>query len=390
MNAVDQGSVAVLVLLDLSAAFDTVDQAVLLKQLEYSLGVKGEALRWFHSYLTGRFQTVSIDGVTSSPHSLAYGVPQGSVLGPLLFSCYTYPLGKIIRQHGLSMHFYADDSQLYVFFKPATTEKVTAIKQLEECIAEVRTWMRRSFLKLNEEKTEVIIFGTKSKLPSVGELTIKIGDAIISPSPSAKNLGILYDQHLTMDDHVGMVCRSAYLQLHNIFHIKRFLTAEALKALIQACVLSRLDYGNSLLYGLPATTISRLQRVQNSAARLLTGTKRSEHIQPILAGLHWLPVQSRIIFKLLSLTYKALNNMAPSYLSDMLTLHEPSRSLQSVDTIQLKVPKSHLKSWGDRSFPKAAATEWNTLPLPLRKSTTLGAFTGNLKTYLYKLAYSCN
>ena len=148
MMAVDGGSVAVLVLLDLSAAFDTIDHAKLLHRLESRFGIQGAALAWFRSYLSGRYQSVTVDGQSSEARQLEYGVPQGSVLGPLLFTVYTTPVGDIIRSHGLDHHFFADDSQLYLCFKPRyPLEPQNLLSLMEACVADVQQWMNVNMLK---------------------------------------------------------------------------------------------------------------------------------------------------------------------------------------------------------------------------------------------------
>jgi hypothetical protein len=247
--------------------------------------------------------------------------------------------------------------------------------------------MQSNFLKLNEDKTEIIVFGTKPKLTSLGSVQVRIGDNYITPSPTAKDLGVTYDQQMSMGIHVNNVCRSIYHQIHNIAQIRKYLSKPAIKTVVQACVTSRLDYANAILYGLPTCTINKLQKAQNSAARLITKARKSDHIRPFLAELHWLPVQSRIIFKVLLLTYKALHQQAPQYINDMVIPYTPARQLRSSNIPDLVVPKSHLRAWGDRTFTKAAATEWNKLPTALKNARSLAAFQKGLKTHLFKLAY---
>ena len=158
LRAVDTHGGAILVLLDLSAAFDTIDHHRLLHTLESSFGIQGKALDWFHSYLTGRTQTAHIKKSTSEPHELQYGVPQGSVLGPILFTIYTTPLGELIRRHGLTFHLYADDTQLYLTLKPSEPSSINnIIYQLENCIEDIRAWMKLNLLKLNDDKTEMLV-----------------------------------------------------------------------------------------------------------------------------------------------------------------------------------------------------------------------------------------
>ena len=167
LRAVDTHGGAILVLLDLSAAFDTIDHQRLLHTLESSFGIKGKVLDWFQSYLTGRTQTVQIKKSTSEPHELKYGVPQGSVLGPILFTIYTTPLGQLIRRHGLTFYLYADDTQLYLAFKPSEPSSiVNNISCLEKCVDDIRAWMKLNLLKLNDDKTELLVITSR---PSTGQ-----------------------------------------------------------------------------------------------------------------------------------------------------------------------------------------------------------------------------
>ena len=167
VQALDSGRVAALVLLDLSAAFDTIDHTILFKRLKETHGMSVDALLWMASYLRQRCQQVIIGEDASADVTLGYGVPQGSVLGPKLYSLYTQPLGNIIRHHKLDVHFYADDTQLYVFFINSDREeqeRTAAVTRLNDCIRDVHTWLTRNMLKLNEEKTEVILFTSKHGL----------------------------------------------------------------------------------------------------------------------------------------------------------------------------------------------------------------------------------
>ncbi len=148
-------------LLDLSAAFDTIDHNILLNRLENFVGISGSALAWFKSYLSDRHQFVAVNEEVSYRSQVQYGVPQGSVLGPLLFTLYMLPLGNIIRKHGVSFHCYADDTQLYISSRPGETHQ---IEKLMECIVDIKSWMTSNFLLLNSEKTEVLIIGLKGDL----------------------------------------------------------------------------------------------------------------------------------------------------------------------------------------------------------------------------------
>ena len=173
----------------------------------------------------------------------------------------------------------------------------------------------------------------------------------------------------------------------NIAKIRMYLTSESTKTLVHAYVTCRLDNCNSLLLGSPDYIIQKLQRVQNCAARLVAGQPRAAHIRPVLKELHWLPVEQRITFKVLLLTFKALNNLAPPYLSQLIVPYNPTRNLRSAGKHLLEVPNVRLKSYGDRAFSVAAPKQWNDIPLDIKLSGSVDVFKSRLKTYLFRLAF---
>jgi hypothetical protein len=380
--AADNHKVGLLVLLDLSAAFDTIDHKYMLQNLQLIHGIEGTALNWYRSYLSDRFQSVVIDGVQSRPKKLSCGVPQGSILGPEMYTKYTKPLNDLIREHGLNFHMYADDTQLYIFFEIPDTEE--AVQKLENCIAQIRQWLQQHLLKLNDEKTEVVVIGSKNMLPKLPTINVHIGEKSISPSDSARNIGVIMDKYMNMKEHVMSTCKAAHFHLFKISRIRQYLTREACEKLIHAFVSSKLDYGNALLYGIPENLRRKLQRVQNTAARLVCRLPRSCHITPVLRDLNWLPVKSRIMFKILLIAYKALNGLAPEYISELLQLHIPSRNLRSSSQYLLVEPRSHLSTYGDRAFSKVAPKLWNSLPIHIRCARSVEEFKKNLKTHLFK------
>ena len=155
------------------------------------------------------------------------------------------------------------------------------------------------------------MFGTKQRLPTLKDFRITVGDTTRIPSTSVCNLGVVFDSSLSMTTHISTICRTGYMHLHNISHIRRYLTIDATKALVHAFITSRLDYGNALLIGLPRDQINKLQRIQNMAARVITFTPCRDHITPVLKDLHWLPVKCRIEYKILLHVYRCLNGTAP-------------------------------------------------------------------------------
>jgi hypothetical protein len=240
-------------------------------------------------------------------------------------------------------------------------------------------------LKINDDKTEFLLISSSySKLSH--DIKIAIGNSEITPSTSCKSLGVMLDNHMTMDSQIQNVCRSTLFHIRNISAIRKLIPQSAAAALVHSLVTSRLDYCNSLLYGVPACKLNQLQRVQNIAARVVTLTRCSpeNHITPILKSLHWLPIKIRIDFKILLMTYKCVNSLAPEYLCNLVTKKKCPRPLRSEKLDLLKVPVTRLKTYGDRSFQYAAAVEWNKLPLDVRNSPSVACFKTNLKTHLFK------
>ena len=182
LASLDKQEVVCLVLLNVSAAFDTVDHSILLHRLESVFGITGTALDWIQSYLAGRSQRVVIGDTKSEPIPLTFGVSQGSVLRHILFTLYTCPLGEICGCLSVTYHLYADDQQLYLSFHPSSISScVTCLEDLEACIAEIKQWMSANMLKLNDNKTECIALGTSKQLAKVGEISIVIGNIRILP-----------------------------------------------------------------------------------------------------------------------------------------------------------------------------------------------------------------
>ena len=242
-------------------------------------------------------------------------------MGPKMYVMYTKPLGYIIHHHGLNHHFYADDSQLYIKFNPKVNTAATeALTKIENCLTDIEGWMHMNKLKLNNEKTEVILFTSKHNIRHIDlqNMAVNMTGSEVVPASHVKNLGVTFDSTMCMERHVNTICRSAYAQLRNIGHIRRYLTNDATQSLMNGLVTSRLDYCNALLYGLPKSLIHKLQKVQNTAARIVTRTSRHSHITPVLQELHWLPIDLRIKFKVLLHTYKGLHGYAPGYITDIL------------------------------------------------------------------------
>ena len=377
--ALDTKCVVIHVMLDLSAAFDTLEHTILINRLSDRFGVKGTPLSWFRSYLSGRSQQVAVGHSMSSRVDLNVGVPQGSVLGPILFNVYTTPLSDVLRSHGLDSHCYADDSQLYIVCKIEDLD--SSVSSMNACITQVEQWMTQNRLKLNGDKTELTVFVSPSLPGSFLPLSPLIcSNEVIAPQSCCRNLGCLFDSSIAMSAHVKGVCKASYAHLRKLYRIRPCLDLASTESLVHAFISSRLDYCNCLLYGLTQSNLGKLQRIQNAAARLCLRVPRRAHIpsRSLLQQLHWLPVEFRIVFKILLLTFKCLNDQAPSYLSEFLTVRDSAVSLRSFD--------SHLLVIGP-SFFGINPRPWNDLPFSVRTVKSLESFKKSVKTILFRRAF---
>ena len=275
LREIDSGNEVVLVMLDLSAAFDTIDHALLLERLQHRYGIGGTALKWFQSYLYNRQQSAVVKNTLSSSKPLLHGVPQGSVLGPLLFSLYFAPLEDLIVAHGFDPMIYAIDTQLYVAIN--TSNRSLMLSKLELCTRDILSWCISNMLSCSPTKTEIARFMSQFKQydPITG---IFINGVIIPPVPAARDLGTILDSHLKLNAHANNICKTEHYAIRSISRIQKYLSQNDCEKFIHAFVTSRLDSCNGILYDLPEYPLSKLQRIQNTAARLVSKTKKSDRI----------------------------------------------------------------------------------------------------------------
>lgn len=382
----DTGRRSLILQLDLSAAFDMIDHRILIRRLQSTFGISGSVLAWLSSYLTSRHQIVKVGSATSPSSVCSCGVPQGSVLGPLLFSVYVSPLANLIHLNGLSFAQYADDTQLCL-----SIDGDPNLTPLVGCFDNLQHWFAANEMSLNPNKSEAVIIGTSSRLRAATPVTnIQIADTSIPVSESIRSLGVTLDQTLSLHKHVSDVCRSVYFHTRALRQIRRFLSVDAANALAVASVNSRLDYCNSLLFGTSRQNITRLQRAQNSAARVVAGVSKFAPSSSVLSNLHWLPINSRIKYKVALITYKTLALQQPSYLRDLLNFQQPNRILRS--THHLRLQQGRIRTaFGGRAFRHAAASVWNSLPHYLTDSLnaiSINNFKRSLKTDLFITAYA--
>ena len=370
----DRGSGVILLLIDLSAAFDTVDIDLMLQVLESEIGITGLASQWFNSFLRDRKQRVLIENTLSETSSVHLGVPQGSVLGPVLFNIYSRSLFTVIENCGFSTSGYADDNNARTSFALQFQYDIIT-HQLPDLMKEISNWMNSHFLKINPDKTEIILFLPKNLK---NEKTINgsfLEGNCIRFSNVVKNLGVKLDRFLDMDHQVNAIVSHCYKLISDVGINRNLLSAKDVELLMHAMVSSRIDYCNSLYIGVAKDVIYKLQKVQNAAARLIVKRRKNQSVRDTLNQLHWLRVEERIVFKLILLTFKCFHKVAPESLCNLITIRSAEHFL--LNNVYLDT------SYGRRTFTYCAPRYWNALPYEIRSEIRLEPFKRLTKHLLF-------
>ncbi|KAL5252011.1 hypothetical protein ACHWQZ_G014978 [Mnemiopsis leidyi] len=285
---IDKKENVVLLLLDLSAAFDTINHRLLLNKLQRLYGINDVAINWLSSYLSNRSYKVVVNQKSSGECLLKIGVPQGSILGPLLFILYTKDLESIVTKFGFTIHLYADDTQIYFAFDVHSDSP--DMQAIDLCCSEVKKWMATNFLKLNEDKTEFIEIG-----PYVSPITsLRIAGTELKPVDKAKNLGFLFDHQMNLDAQINAVSQVCYMNQRDLTKIGSKLSHDLKVQMVHSNILCFVDYCNSVYGKLSEKNIQKLQKIQNNAVRFifgLYGKKKNEAVLPYLKKLHFLPIR---------------------------------------------------------------------------------------------------
>ena len=281
---------------------------------------------------------------------------------------------------------YADDHALINTFHP---EDTNISSKLVLNISYVKDWMNRNQLKMNDAKTEFIVFGSKHQVQRNDLKSLNIDNTTISAKLVIKFLGAYLDESLNMKTRIAHRTKNALYNLYLIKNIRKYITQERAKMLLCSLVLSQLDYLNLVLTDLPKATLRPYNYTQRYAARLACNKKKRDSAQDCMKMLHWLPIEFRTKFKLLTIVFKTLQGNGPSHLRRKLNSMTYRRTTRRSTTkcITLEVPFNKKKTQGDRGFSHTAATHWNKLPEYIRQTDDISIFRRLLKTYYFRLAY---
>ena len=374
-SSFDKNIPTVVILLDLSAAFDTVDHKKLLEILENEIGIRGTALNWFKSFITNRTQKVKIGETHSDTIELLYGVAQGSVLGPALFKIYIRSLYRYVAPTDFEIEGFADDHQLYKQFL-ITVQRKALGEDINNCLQHLAMWMNEYFLKLNQTKTKIMVIAPPSIQKQIVIRGVFVEGICIRFVETAKNLGIMLDNILSFESQVNKVVKASYMFIKKLHQVKGFLLEEQLKQLVCSYVLQRLDYCNSLYYGMNSSLIDKLQRVQHCAARLISKDRiSSSNLDRKMIEFHWLKVKHRILYKQLVIVHNCLHLKAPEEIMCMF------RYAESIRTMKLQ-EKRCFNKYGERAFSHSGPKLWNLLPMNIREEHETEEFKKSLKSFL--------
>ena len=378
LTGFDQNKCTVMLFLDLSAAFDTIDVDKLLTILNEEIGLEGKALEWCKSFLKNRTQRVKIDGQYSEELEVKYGSVQGSVLGPKFFNIYVRSQPQVFEENSFETSSFADDSNGSKTF--SITFQYNVLKNdVAKCIEDVVKWSNSMFLKINPDKTEIILFYPKALEDRVKIRGTFVGNDCIRYSREVKNVGVWLDSNLKMDKHINSVVSHCYKLLKNIGRIRNVLSMIQTEMLVHSVITSKLDYCNSLLININKSNLFKLQKVHNATARLVVRGRKRDSMGEVMKDLHWLKIESRIIFKILLLVYKRITGQC----SQNLNINYKSHNCRPQDYLLLQTKTANTK-YGRRTFDYAAPRLWNALPLHVRTEEDIGVLKRQLKTLLFE------
>ena len=377
LEAMDKKKISALILLDLSKAFDSISHQRLLQKLS-TVGASPTAIMWFQSYLSGRTQLVRIGSVRSDPLPITHGVPQGAILSPLLFCIYLNDLP--CTPQFCHLESYVDDSKVLLSFN--VTDYSNAKIKLEEDLQRVAIWCCENQLLINPDKTKFMLIGTRQLINRhSSDFSVSFLGKSLTPVDSAKDLGVIIDSHLTYDNHISYLVSSCLSKLVQINRVKSSFDKETLMLVISSLVFSKMFYCSTVWSNTSSTNIKKLQLIQNFACKIITGSRKYDHVTPLLHQLNWLSVCQTLQLRDTVMAYKCANKLAPDYLCNKLqkrtTIHD--RVTRHSNKLQIPFYKS---ANGQRTFAYRAVSLLNSLSSDLANLPSVKSLKHSLKNSL--------
>ena len=370
---IDKQKISLLLLLDLSKAFDSVSHDILLRKCR-QLNIDEF---WFEDYLSDRMQSVRIDSVVSSPRSVKYGVPQGSILGPILFLIYINDMSSILKEYFLIQ--YADDTQIIISGNPRELDDL--INKGETALNDAKRYFQLNGLNVNEKKTQCMFIGSRQLISRIPPNTkINFGSTPIIPLHTVKNLGLHMDEYMLFDHHINHMINKVNGILIFLNRIKRNFDKETRITIVQSLAVSIINYSCRIWGMTTKEQISRVQKAHNFAAKIAYGdAKKYDHVTPILKDLEWMNIENKINFDICTFTYKILNNLVPTWLFEFpLVSYIQSRPTRQSNKLLTKRTNTDI---GARAISIQGPKVWNSIPDTIKTSPSIKIFKKNLKKY---------
>jgi len=376
LKNIDNGLVTGVVFIDLRKAFDTVDVDILLAKLP-SFGIMDVEHRWFQSYLTGRSQSVSIDGHLSDPLPVTIGVPQGSILGPLLFLLFLNDLPSVTENCLANM--FADDTEIEDACTP--DNHLDLEKNINEDLTRLKSYLDTNRLSINVTKCEYMQIGTYQALNKMPNLRIHINNEPLKQVSVAKYLGMYIDENLKWDEHINVMIPKISAKIGILRSLRNIVPLCTLKLLYNAIVQPHFDYADIVYDSTSQTNKLRLQNLQTRAARLISGSGPRTSRNPMFKELGWLSLQSRRDFHKSVMVYKCRYGLAPDYLNDRFSTNDSNHSHNTRNASQLRATKTRT-AYYQRSFTVSGQQLFNNLPRNIQNCSTLPSFKSALYSHM--------